>query len=416
VTLRLRFGQAPRLDPESRITVAFVGVALVLVVAAWATSPRLETPANLADRGTRFFPGFTDPQSAASLEVFEFNQAAFAAQPLKVVNQDGRWTIPSHYGYPADGSEKLATTAAALIALTKDDIASENAGDHERCGVIDPLDETISNSKGRGTRVMVRGRDESVLADIIIGAPVEGRDQMRYVRVPGQTRTYVSRVGALSISTKVDDWIERDLLKVNRDDIDGIAIQHFLVSAGRDNVSDGERLLLRRQRPDVWILMGSAPGQRLNTFSMNLLVTTLDELAIADVRPKPPGLAAALAGTGAARMSSADAADLETKGFLTTREGGLVPVGGEVFVRTNSGIAFQLRFGDIVHGADTAAEDRYLMISAGFTPAVPGETPTTDVEARLALLRARYAPWYFVVSEESYKRIVLSRKDLFGAS
>ena len=416
MTLRLRFGQAPRLDPESRITVAFVGVALVLVVAAWATSPRLETPANLADRGTRFFPGFTDPQSAASLEVFEFNQAAFAAQPLKVVNQDGRWTIPSHYGYPADGSEKLATTAAALIALTKDDIASENAGDHERCGVIDPLDETISNSKGRGTRVMVRGRDESVLADIIIGAPVEGRDQMRYVRVPGQTRTYVSRVGALSISTKVDDWIERDLLQVNRDDIDGIAIQHFLVSSGRDNVSDGERLLLRRQRPDVWILTGSAPGQRLNTFSMNLLVTTLDELAIADVRPKPPGLAAALAGTGAARMSSADAADLETKGFLTTRDGGLVPVGGEVFVRTDSGIAFQLRFGDIVHGADTAAEDRYLMISAGFTPATPGQTPTKDVDTRLALLRARFAPWYFVVSEESYKRIVVSRKDLFGAS
>jgi len=389
-------------------------VALVLAVAAWATSPRLETPANLADRGMRFFPGFTDPQSAASLEVFEFNQAAFAAQPLKVVNQDGRWTIPSHYGYPADGSEKLATTAAALIALTRDDIASENAGDHERCGVIDPLDETIAASTGRVTRVMVRGADESVLADIIIGAPVEGRDQMRYVRVPGQTRTYVSRVGALSISTRVDDWIERDLLQVDRDDIDGIAIQHFLVSAGRDNVSDGERLLLRRQRPDVWMLTDNA--QRLNTFPMNLLVTTLDELAIADVRPKPPGLAAALAGTGAARMSSADAADLETRGFLTTRDGGLVPVGGEVFVRTDSGIAFQLRFGDIVHGVDTAAEDRYLMISAGFTPAAPGQTPTKDVEARLALLRARFAPWYFVVSEESYKRIVVSRKDLFGAS
>lgn len=404
----------PRLDSESRTTVAFLGVALVLAVAAWATSPRLETPANLADRGMRFFPGFTDPQSAASLEVFEFNQAAFAAQPLKVVNQDGRWTIPSHYGYPADGSEKLATTAAALIALTRDDIASENAGDHERCGVIDPLDETIAASTGRGTRVMVRGADESVLADIIIGAPVEGRDQMRYVRVPGQTRTYVSRVGALSISTRVDDWIERDLLQVDRDDIDGIAIQHFLVSAGRDNVSDGERLLLRRQRPDVWMLTDNA--QRLNTFPMNLLVTTLDELAIADVRPKPPGLAAALAGTGAARMSSADAADLETRGFLTTRDGGLVPVGGEVFVRTDSGIAFQLRFGDIVHGVDTAAEDRYLMISAGFTPAAPGQTPTKDVEARLALLRARFAPWYFVVSEESYKRIVVSRKDLFGAS
>lgn len=411
MTLRRRSGQAPRLDSESRTTLAFVGVALLLAVAAWATSPRLETPANLADRGTRFFPGFTDPQSAASLEVFEFNEAAFAAQPLKVINQDGRWTIPSHYGYPADGSEKLATTAAALIALTKDDVASENAGDHERCGVIDPLDESIATSKGRGTRVMVRGADERVLADIIIGALVEGRDQMRYVRVPGQTRTYVSRVGALSVSTNVDDWIERDLLQVDRDDIDAIAIQHYVVGAGRNNVADGERLLLRRQKLDVWTLAGPA-GERINTFPMNLLVTTLDDLAISDVRPKPPALAAALAGTGGARMSSADAADLETKGFLTTGDGGLVPVGGEVLVRTDSGIGFQLRFGDIVHGADTAAEDRYLMISAGFTPAAPGETPTKEVEARLALLRARYAPWYFVVSEESYKRIVLGRKDL----
>lgn len=414
MTLRRRSGQAPRLDSESRTTVAFVGVALLLAVAAWATSPRLETPANLADRGTRFFPGFTDPQSAASLEVFEFNEAAFAAQPLKVINQDGRWTIPSHYGYPADGSEKLATTAAALIALTKDDVASENAGDHERCGVIDPLDESIAISKGRGTRVMVRGADERVLADIIIGAQVEGRDQMRYVRVPGQTRTYVSRVGALSVSTNVDDWIERDLLQVDRDDIDAIAIQHYVVGAGRNNVADGERLLLRRQKLDVWTLAGPA-GERINTFPMNLLVTTLDDLAISDVRPKPPALAAALAGTGGARMSSADAADLETKGFLTTGDGGLVPVGGEVLVRTDSGIGFQLRFGDIVHGADTAAEDRYLMISAGFTPAAPGETPTKEVEARLALLRARYAPWYFVVSEESYKRIRLNRKDLVQA-
>ena len=399
---------------ENRTTLAFVGVAVLLTIATWATGPRVDTPASLLDRGATFFPGFTDPARAASIEVFEFDEPTFVARPLKVVNQNGSWTIPSHYDYPADGSEKLATTAAALIALTKDDVASENAADHERCGVIDPLDETVATSKGRGTRIVVRGPDESVLADIIIGAPVEGRDQMRYVRVPGQTRTYVARVGALSVSANVDDWIERDLLQVDRDDIDGIAIQHYVVGAGRDNVADGERLLLRRQNRDVWTLAGIAAGERINTFPMNLLVTTLDDLAIADVRPKPPALAAALAGTGGARMSAADAADLETKGYLTTSDGGLVPVGGEVFVRTGSGIGFQLRFGDIVHGADTAAEDRYLMISAGFTPAAPGETPTKEVEARLALLRARFAAWYYIVSGESYRRILLGRTDLLG--
>ena len=85
-------------------------------------------------------------------------------------------------------------------------------------------------------------------------------------------------------------------------------------------------------------------------------------------------------------------------------------------MRTDSGIGFQLRFGDIVHGADTAAEDRYLMISAGFTPAAPGEAQTKEIESRLALLRARFAPWYYIVSGESYRRIVLGRKDLIGGT
>jgi hypothetical protein len=397
---------------ENRTTLAFIGTALVLVVAAWATTPRGGTPASLLDRGTRFFPGFTDPESAASIEVVEFDEATFVARPLKVTNQNGRWTIPSHYDYPADGAGKLSSTAAALIALTKDDVASENAVDHERCGVVDPLDETLASSKGRGTRVVVRGADEGVLADIIIGAPVQGRDRMRYVRVPGQTRTYVSRVGELSVSTKVDDWIERDLLQVDRDDIDGIAIQHYVVGAGRDNVADGDRVLLRRQGRDVWALAGIAPAERINSFRMNLLVTTLDELTIADVRAKPPVLAAAMGGTGSPRITSAEAADLEARGFLTTREGGLVPVGGEVIVRTDSGITFQLAFGDIAHDAGPATEDRYLMISVGFSPTAPGETPNREIQARLALLRARFAPWYFIVSEESVTRIRLARKDL----
>ena len=399
-------------EKENRTTLTFVGAALVLVVAAWATGPG-GAPASGGDRGSRFFPAFTDPQSAASIEVIEFDAATFVARPLKVTNQNGRWTIPSHYGYPADGSERLSTTAAAIVALTKDDVASENAADQERCGVLDPLDETLATSQGRGTRVMVRGPDEGVLADIIIGVPVQGRDQMRYVRVPGQTRTYVARVGALSVSTRVEDWIEPDLLQVGRDEVDGIAIQHFVVGAGRDNVADGERLLLRRtDNRDVWTFAGGAAAGRVNTFAMNLLVTTIDDLAIADVRPKPPALAEALGG-GVARLTNADAADLETRGFLTARDGGLVPVGGDVLVHTVTGITFQLRFGDIVHdGTAAEGEPRYLMISVGFSPATPGAAPSGEVQERLALLRARFAPWYYIVSGESYRRIMLARKDL----
>jgi hypothetical protein len=207
--------------------------------------------------------------------------------------------------------------------------------------------------------------------------------------------------------------MEPDLLQVGRDEVDGIAIQHFVVGAGRDNVADGERLLLRRtDNRDVWTFAGGAAAGRVNTFAMNLLVTTIDDLAIADVRPKPPALAEALGG-GVARLTNADAADLETRGFLTTRDGGLVPVGGDVLVHTVTGITFQLRFGDIVHdGTAAEGEPRYLMISVGFSPATPGAAPSGEVQERLALLRARFAPWYYIVSGESYRRIMLARKDL----
>ena len=73
MTPRLRSGQA-----ENRATLAFVAVALVLALAAWATAPRVDTPASLLDRGDAFFPGFTDPASAASLEVLEFNDTTFS--------------------------------------------------------------------------------------------------------------------------------------------------------------------------------------------------------------------------------------------------------------------------------------------------------------------------------------------------
>jgi hypothetical protein len=65
-----------------------------------------------------------------------------------VTFENGRWTIPSHHGYPADGKDRLAKTAAGLIGLTKDDFRTDNVADHEACGVIDPLDNTVQTLKG----------------------------------------------------------------------------------------------------------------------------------------------------------------------------------------------------------------------------------------------------------------------------
>jgi hypothetical protein len=402
---------------ETRKTLAFAAAAVLLVAAAWLTLPRTPVPAALQDRGTPFFPEFTDANAASSLEVIEFDEEMSVARPFKVVNRDGRWTIPSHHNHPADGGNRLASLAATIIGLTKDEVATDNAADHERCGVLDPLDETLPTFKGRGTRITVRGRNDRLLADVIAGNPVEGRPQVRYVRLPGDKRVYVTRAD-LRVSTKFEDWIERNLLLVEREAIDQVAIRRFSVDTGSGQATPIEMALLRKSDEDRWTLDGAA-NQPLNTFNINLLITRLVELEIVDVRPKPPGVAAVLAASapGGAKMLRSELVELGARGFHMTPDGRLLSTEGEVLVHTTSGVFYVLRFGNLATAdspgaASNGAAHRYLFISVSFDPNVTGGTVPADTRARLDLLRARFAPWYYVVSDDSFRKIRLTRKEL----
>jgi hypothetical protein len=337
---------------------------------------------------------------------------------LKVVNRDGRWTIPSHYDYPADGRDRLAAVAATLSTLKQEDVASENAADQERCGVIDPADEAQASPAGRGIRVTVRGINETVLADLIVGRAVEGRPALRYVRLPDGARTYVANVGDLTASTRFQDWIDRDLLLVGRDEIDQIIIRGAAVDRESGNIDVNDISVLRRRDADRWGLDASPAGPQsrggggIDMFKVNLLITKLDELTVEDVRPKPPAVVRMLTVASAGQqLARPDLADLESKGFFATVAGHLVATSGDVLVHTTSGVFYTLRFGSAVAAGQGDGEKRYLFVSAGYD-AAGGGAPSREVSERLALLRARFAPWYFIVSDDSFRKIRLSRKEL----
>jgi hypothetical protein len=393
---------------ETCKTVAIAGAALLLAVLAWAVSPRRAGPAVLQDRGQPFFPAFTDPNAASSLEVVEFDEQTSVARPFKVRNRDGRWTIPSKGDYPADGSHRLSSIAAALIALRKDDLASESAGDEERCGVLDPLDETLPTPTGRGTRITVKGQNDRILADVIVGKMVEGRPALRYVRLPGQKRTYIARVADLNVSTRFEDWIERNLLQVERDDIDQIVIRNYTVDAKSGRVTNQDMLALRKHGKDLWAADGAEPTQRIDAFKVNLLVTKLVDLTIVDVRAKPVGITTSLAGARV-KLAQADVVELASRGFYFTPDGRLLANRGEVLVHTVSGLFYALRFGEVA-----AADRRYLFLSVGFDAGAAAGPPPDAVRSRLDVLRARFAPWYYVISDDSFKKIRLQRADVFA--
>ena len=220
---------------ELNKTLAFAAVALVLMGAAFYRVPdRTGLNQTFNDQGQPFFPDFKDPLASTDLEVVDYDPTTATASRFKVMLKDGKWVIPSHYNYPADAKDRLAKTAAGVMDLTKDTIRSDRPEDHEDLGVIDPLDAKTTSLKGRGKRVTLRDKSEKVLADFIIGKevarPAEGSDAtpQRYVRVPGQKRTYGVNV-KVDLSTRFADWIETNLLKLDAGKVRRVVFDNYKI-------------------------------------------------------------------------------------------------------------------------------------------------------------------------------------------
>ena len=426
------------------------------------TAPRRAAPDAFFDVGEPFFPEFTDPETATSLEVVEFNEETAAAAIFQVTNRNGLWTIPSHNDYPADGKERLARTAADVIAITKDDFRSDNVTDQELLGVIDPLDQRATALRGRGRRVTFKGASGQVLADLIIGHPVPGRPDMNFVRVPDQNRVYAARTD-IDLSTRFSDWIETNLLEVERDAVRHVVLNEYQLDEDSGAVRRRGEFIVDRGDDGAWTASDVPAGQEVDAVQVNLLVGGLIGIEIVGVLPKPEGLSGNLRQAFEAQViTAADLQTLQSRGFYPTQTGDMLSNEGELLVRTDEGVRYTLRFGEIVttggavvaSGADgganqetTPGEDRYVLIVAEFDPSGLPEPPQpsnryfeTRPEAqwteadrenkeradahtrwasladggrrRAAELAARFTKWYYVVSGDSYDRVHKSREDL----
>jgi len=445
---------------ETRKTLIFGAVALLLLIAAVGSAPRRVTPDDFLDRGEVFFPDFVDPNTATTLEVIEFDEETASAKPFKVTFKDGKWTIPSHHDYPADGKDRLAKTAAGVIGLTKDDFRTSNVADHEKCGVIDPLDETETSLKGRGKRVTIKDKNDRILADLIFGKKLEDRSNLRFVRVPGQKRVYVTKAD-IDISTNFADWIEPDLLNVEQSDINRVRIRDYSINERTLRVDQRDTIELTR-KDDGWSANRMSSSQEVDTVKMNQLLRAVSDMKIVGVREKPEGISAALKADSGIPLTRTNALALQQRGFYMTRDGNLLSNEGELEVETDKGLRYILRFGEVLYGSGEAVsagsdenqsqesgpgENRYLFITVDFEPSLLKEPPkpaNTDFESKeesewtdadrrnkerkekhdewqkkvdegkqlAEELRNRFADWYYVISSDAFEKIHLNRSDL----
>ncbi|MCA9649148.1 MAG: DUF4340 domain-containing protein [Myxococcales bacterium] len=339
-----------------RSTVIMVVLALAGLGGAYNMRPQELPPVQFEDTGEALFPEFTDPTTATSLEVVAWDEDEAQVVTFKVMQKEGRWVIPSHNDYPADGTERMGKAAASFIDVKKDRYYGDNPADFAAFGVLDPEgDEGKGDEKGQ--RITIKDASDTTLVDIIVGKEIPDRPGYYYVRMPGEEnkRVYGSKL-ELDISTKFEDWIEKDLLEVDRDDFYQMTYDPYVVDEVEGKVTGFNPVIAevasRGNRQDWKVVEGTEvpEGKQLDSMKVRQILTALSSLKIVGVRPRPP----------ARNILEQQilAQDMKRKGFFVvpTEDGRAQLFGNEGMLSavTDDGIVYSLLFGEVTYESGIA--------------------------------------------------------------
>jgi len=418
-------------SPLARTATFLVAGAGLLLLGSWLNvRPTLRQRAVVGDEAQAkvLFPDLADAAKAASLEIVSFDDETATLKPFKVVRSDGVWVLPSHENYPADAKEQLAAAATELIDRPVLDVVSDSPGDHETYGVIEPDPEKVKvGMTGVGQLVEIRDSSGNKLARLVVGkedkrpagaAPAAGRT-LRFVRRAGQDRVYRVELDTSKFTTKFDDWIEKDLLKISPWDVRRLTIDDSSCTFGIDEASGRPMISLDRKcraelgyddKDSTWSLVKLesfddknqpkpaelAADEELASGKLNDLRNALGDLKIIDVIRKPAGLSADLKAEESFAGDREAVASLAQRGFFAVQKGDIVSSNGETVVGLKDGVEYLLRFGNgttvtaatasaeegAAEPADAAAESesstgRYLFVSARLNEDLI-EKPTLD--------------------------------------
>ncbi len=379
---------------EAVKTLIYVGVAIGIALITVFTYPKQDDfqPPDLV--GKPLFPEFVDPEVAADLKIVKFNEEVGSLSEFEVARdpRTGLWSIPSSANYPADAETQMRDAATSMIDLQVLDVVSQNAGDQQTFGVVEPDKQKMEASQqGVGLMVTINDAKGKDLAKLIIGKGIKGKEELRFVRIPGQNPVYVVKIDPAKFPTEFEQWIERDLLKLNTLDVQRVTLKDYSIVLVQ-TLAGAQGQLEKRFEADVswdsdtskWILnrLVTYKGkearptelldtEELNSQKLNDLKSALANTKIVDVVRKPSGLGADLKAGSEILNNEESKLSLMNRGFypvpIKEGESEILSANGEVLVSMKDGIEYVLRFGEIDDAGQGSAEgqlNRFLFVSA----------------------------------------------------
>ena len=368
---------------EFKKTALFIVVAIVTVGLAFLTKPStadLDLDTLVGDKTIGDF----DPNNAKRLRIVTFGEDTATLQDFEgAQNDSGLWTLPSKNGYPADAEQQMGEAAGSLLDREVLAVKSNNPTDHEQYGVVDPDSPKLeAGQKGVGTRVTMKDINDEPLVDLVIGKAVKDAEDQRYVREPNRDVVYVIEIDPSKLSTRFEDWIEDDLLKLNPMDIQEIKVNDYSASLELVGFQPqiewnrrGEYSLRYDSADSKWVVNSLktyqtdakdfvddplTEEQELNQDKIGNLKDALDDLLIVDVEQKPSGLSDDLKAGGDFLKNNNSIGSLMKRGFvpvpLTADELEILSSEGEVVCTMKSGVEYVLRFGNLQVASSGEAE------------------------------------------------------------
>ena len=290
-----------------------MGVALLVAFVAFLSRPRVEEFKVSQQEGKILFDKFDDPAKADSMEIRRYDETLGTLDEFRVARDkaSGAWTLPSHSGYPPMPRRGCGTRPCCWSTCRSWAWLRRYAGDHRLFGVIEPdKDKLKVGDEGRRLAGPLRGPQgaEPGQSDHRQEGQRHRRPTVR-PRCPEQDVVYTVKIDPDKLSTKFQDWIEKDLLKMNAWDVENVALKNYTVSLQPPNrvlvdkkfdltadFKDSEWKLkeLKKYQKGEGAVVALTDQEELNKEKLNDLKTAVDELEIADVRRKPKGLGADL--------------------------------------------------------------------------------------------------------------------------
>ena len=392
---------------ENSKTIIFAIAISAVVAFAWADAYRARTRLDVGDardaRGQLLYKDFKDPLAVRALDITTYDEAAGMPRPFQVAvaGKSNLWCIPSHFNYPADAKDQVAEAASGLMDLKVLEVAGDSVQDHETYGVVDPQGKDLKpGAGGIGMHVTMKDGGGKALLDLIIGKPVPGKPELRYVRKAGESQVYTVAAKVDKLSTKFEDWIEKNLLKFNSWDLKQVEIHDHAVDPLRgmlmlkgeitavSNDPNEPKWLITENKvfdPQTkqWVDHKLAPDQEAKGSKLDEIKTAFDDLKIVDVEPKPAGLTADLKASADFKNNKQARDSLQDCGFYLATVGDkdeLFSNQGEIRCIMKTGVQYVLRFGDTAQGTGggTSAKkeekkasngpNRYIFVTAEFRP------------------------------------------------